>query len=82
MARHLTAGDFSWADALPEQDRRRFTADLLHVSRARGGQRASLEQTIHEWRATAALHADADLMRLLSRPIDRVVISGPTSVRT
>ncbi|SDD00303.1 DUF6247 family protein [Actinokineospora iranica] len=64
--------EFPWADALPEADRRQFVADFARAFSASAeiGQWALLDQTIREWRSTAAIHADPELAANLTRPID------------
>jgi hypothetical protein len=63
--------EFPWVDVLPAPDRRQFVADFSRAFRACAemGQWSHLEQTIREWRATAAIHPDPELVTHLSSPI-------------
>jgi hypothetical protein len=47
---------YPWARSLPADDQRRFAAEL--------------RQLITEWRHTAEVHADPDLLALLTAPVD------------
>jgi hypothetical protein len=64
---------FGWTKWMPPAARREFAADLL----ASIGDAASLEsyrpinQTVREWKATAAVYADPDLADQLRRPIPK-----------
>lgn len=60
--------EFSWADVLPEQDRTQFVADFVRAFQASAdmGQWAPLAQMVREWKTTAAIHADPDLVKQLS----------------
>lgn len=63
--------EFPWVDALPDADRAHFVTDFARAFQgsAELGEWSLLAQTIREWRATAAIHADADLARELSGPL-------------
>jgi hypothetical protein len=70
-AHEAVAEEFPWADLLPADDRRRFTVDFARAVQASAelGQWDVLSQTLVEWRATAAIHADPSLAAELSRPV-------------
>jgi len=65
--------EFPWVDVLPAADRRQFVIDFSRafLASAKLGQWFSLEQTIREWRNTAAIHADPELAASLRERIDR-----------
>jgi hypothetical protein len=64
--------EFPWIDALPPADRGRFVADFVRSVEASAelGRWAVLGQTIIEWKATAAVHADPALRAELSGDLD------------
>lgn len=64
--------EFPWSDALPERDRAQFVTDFVRAFQASAemGQWTLLSQTVREWKATAAVHADPDLVKQLSGPLD------------
>ena len=64
--------EFPWAEQLPVDDRRRFASDFARAVQASAemGRWDVLSQTLAEWRATAAIHADPSLGAELSRPVD------------
>lgn len=64
--------EFSWADVLPEQDRTQFVTDFVRAFQASAdmGQWAPLAQTVREWKTTAAIHADPELVKQLSCPLN------------
>lgn len=64
--------EFPWADILPRQDRAQFVTDFVRAFQASAemGQWTQLAQTVREWKATAAVHADAELVELLSSPLN------------
>jgi hypothetical protein len=71
---------FGWTKWMPATARREFADDLLgSISDA-----ASLEsyrpinQTVREWKATAAVYADPDLAAQLRRPIQKPLASPVT----
>ncbi|WP_436493852.1 hypothetical protein [Actinokineospora sp. HUAS TT18] len=66
------ADEFPWVDVLPPEDRRQFVADFARAFQgsAELGHWGMLDQTIREWRATAAIHADAALAACLAEPIN------------
>lgn len=71
----LPDSDFAWTEWLPPHERAAFVVDLLRSV----AQAASLEsyrpinQTVREWAATAAIHADPELASRLRKPIRRPV---------
>jgi len=73
------ADEFPWVDALPESDRHQFVADFARAFHASAelGQWSLLDQTIREWRGTAAVHADRELAASLAEPIDAADDFGP-----
>lgn len=68
----MLADTFPWSDVLPDDDRARFAVDFSRsFETAAELQRWNiLTQTIHEWKATAAVHADSRLHAALSTPLD------------
>lgn len=63
--------EFPWVDLLPEPDRAAFVRDFGRAFQASAevGHWSRLAQTVAEWKATAAIHADPELARQLSQPI-------------
>ncbi|MGH3911524.1 MAG: hypothetical protein ACRDRM_11910 [Pseudonocardiaceae bacterium] len=63
--------EFSWADVLPEHDRVQFVTDFVRAFQASAeiGQWAPLAQTVREWKTTATIHADPELVKQLSEPL-------------
>ena len=62
---------FPWIDLLPDEEQAECVAALLrrlHAG-AEAGVLAPFTQLVHEWRQTAALHADPRLSAELSRPL-------------
>ena len=64
--------EFPWADVLPEKDQAQFVTDFVRDFQASAemGQWTSLAQTVREWKATAAVHADPELVAQLSSPLN------------
>jgi hypothetical protein len=64
--------EFPWIDVLPPADRGRFVIDFARGVEASVelGQWAVLGQTIIEWKATAAVHADPALHAELTGDLD------------
>jgi len=62
---------FPWVEVLPEADRAHFVRDFVRAfqTSAELGQWSVLAQTLTEWMATAAVHADPAMARELSRPL-------------
>ena len=63
---------FQWAHFLPERDRAEFVRDLTLtlVASSDIDNFAPVVQVLHEWRATAEIHADPKLARRLREPVD------------
>lgn len=74
--------EFPWSDALPAVDRAQFVIDFARAFQASAelGQWSLLAQTIREWKATAAVHADTDLAARLSGTLndDFGMVPDPT----
>ncbi|WP_092601274.1 DUF6247 family protein [Actinopolyspora xinjiangensis] len=68
----MLAETFPWTDVLPEEDRHRFATEFTRAfeTAAELERWNVLAQTIREWRATAAVHADPELHRALSEPLE------------
>jgi len=63
---------FPWLDVLPPDDLSQFATEFVRAVQvsAELGVWLLLGQTITEWKATAAVHADPELHRLLTVPVD------------
>jgi hypothetical protein len=63
--------EFAWLTVLPEEDIVQFVNDFIHAAQASAelGQWGLVAATIREWKATAAIHADPELLQRLSAPI-------------
>jgi hypothetical protein len=74
--------EFPWIDVLPPADRGRFVIDFVRSVEASAelGQWAVLGQTITEWKATAAVHADPTLRTQLTGDLDADLGPVPNSV--
>ncbi|WP_030427956.1 DUF6247 family protein [Allokutzneria albata] len=64
--------EFPWISVLPQADRREFVEDFVRAFRACAemGRWSLLTETLHEWRTTAVIHTDPDLVRQLSEPLN------------
>ncbi|NKY49409.1 DUF6247 family protein [Nocardia vermiculata] len=64
--------EFPWVDVLPNDEQAQFVRDFARAFQASAelGEWSVLAQTIREWRATAAIHADPALAEQLSGPLD------------
>ena len=64
---------FPWVDLLPARERGLFVDEFSRAVSAAAsiGSYEALHQLVHEWRATAEIHADPKLARRLRRPIAR-----------
>ncbi len=60
-----------WLDFLPEADRAAFVEEFSRTALACAevGELAPLGQLVHEWKATAAIHAAPGLAEKLRRPL-------------
>ncbi len=79
----MLADAFAWTEFLPDSDRRLFVAEFarLLTAAAEVDNYAPLSQLVHEWRATAEVHADPALAGRLRRPLKAAgaVIRAPGS---
>lgn len=68
--RDVLIEEFPWLEKLPPEDRVEFEQDYARAARvaAERGDRAELDQTIHEWKATAVIYDDLELVRRLTEP--------------
>ncbi len=64
--------EFPWVDLLPAPDRRQFVVDFVRAvgASAELGRWSVLAQVLVEWKATAAIHSDPELVEQLTRPLD------------
>jgi hypothetical protein len=64
--------EFPWLDQLPREALPEFAAEFVRASRAAAdlGRWEVLAQTLREWKATAAIYTDPDLVEQLTRPLD------------
>lgn len=74
--------EFPWADLLPQRDRAQFVTDFVRAFQASAemGQWTLLAQTVREWKATAAVYADPELVEQLTSPLsdDFGAVPDPT----
>lgn len=89
---HISAGtltealqdEFPWTDYLPEQDRAQFATDFVRAFQASAelGEWSTLADTVDDWRNTALIHTDPELVRKLSEPIsgDFGPVPPPTEI--
>lgn len=72
IAARALLDEFPWVDVLPEHSQVQFVTDFARAFQASAelGEWSVLAQTIREWRATAAIHADPVLAQQLSGPTD------------
>jgi hypothetical protein len=63
---------FPWAEFLPEADRAAFLDEFSRtiVASAELDNFAAVSQLLREWRHTAEVHADPELARRLTRPLE------------
>lgn len=73
--------EFPWIQVLPEAEGKEFVRDFIRAALAAAelGRWEVLSQTIREWKATAAIHADPGLAERLSRPVEEDL--GPVARR-
>jgi hypothetical protein len=74
-----TVGEFPWVEVLPEADQVLFVKDLANAFQAalELDQWGVMEQAVIEWRSTAAVYADPEVLKALARPIDADEDFGP-----
>jgi hypothetical protein len=63
--------EFPWTDYLPREDREQFAIDFARAFQASAelGDWSALNQLLLEWRDTALIHTDPELVRALSEPL-------------
>lgn len=68
----LLGETFPGTDVLPEEDRSKFVAKFTRAfeTAAELERWNMLTQTVREWKSTAAVHADPELHRALSEPLE------------
>jgi hypothetical protein len=80
------ADEFPWLMVLPAEDLQAFVYDFARAAQAAAelGRWEVLAQEIREWKATAAIHADPELLRQLTRPITDLdeFVPAPRPVQT
>jgi hypothetical protein len=89
---HISAGtlaealldEFPWTDYLPEQDREQFAADFVRAFQASAelGEWSTLAELVDDWRNTALIHTDPELVKKLTEPItgDFGPVPPPTEI--
>ena len=62
--------ELAWVDVMPECDRRLFAEEMsqLMAEAAETDDLGPVEQALHEWRATAAIYLDPELVKRLTEP--------------
>ncbi|MFF0498660.1 hypothetical protein ACFYU5_19795 [Nocardia aobensis] len=72
IAARALLDEFPWVDVLPKVEKAQFVNDFARAFQASAelGEWSVLAQTIREWRATAAIHAEPRLAEQLSGPVD------------
>lgn len=72
VLRHAVAIAMPWSNFLPEKDRAEFARELTWTVSACSdlGVWAPLGRMLHEWKQTAAIHAEPGLAKQLSRALD------------
>jgi hypothetical protein len=72
MAVDVLPAVFPWVRHLPEDARREFAAEWLETLSAAAslGNNAAVEVVIAEWRSTAEIYADPELLAKLTKPHD------------
>jgi hypothetical protein len=75
------ADEFPWLELLPESALPEFVKDFVKATRASVdiGQWSVLGQTLREWKATAAVYANPELLAALTKPLgeDYGVVPNP-----
>lgn len=81
VAATALAEEFPWLDLLPRDVLPQFVSDFVKAAQASAelGHWSVLAQVIREWKATATIHSDPDLLRQLTEPItdDHGPVPGP-----
>lgn len=77
--------EFPWLELLPSDERRTFVKEFADAAQASAelGQWSVLAQTVREWKATAAVYADPELLVQLTRPLgeDHGLVPAPVEDR-
>ena len=62
--------EWPWVDVLPERDRRLFAEEMsqLMAEAAETDDLAPVEQALREWRVTAEIYLDPELLKRLTGP--------------
>lgn len=76
--------EFPWLDLLPADELPQFVADFIRSAQASAelGQWSVLAQTLREWKATAAIYADPELLRQLTQPLTDDLGPVPAPIQT
>ena len=63
---------FAWVEFLPEQDRDHFAEELTRTLLAASSVAlyASVAQLVHEWKATASIHADPEFAHQITEALE------------
>lgn len=71
VAVEALAEEFPWLSLLPAESLPHFVADFVRAAQvsAELGQWSVLAQVLREWKATAAVYTDPELVRQLTEPI-------------
>ncbi|KAF0836751.1 DUF6247 family protein [Nocardia caishijiensis] len=64
--------EYPWSDHLPTDAKSEFVRDFARAFQASAelGEWSSLNRVVHEWRNTAYVYADPQLVEQLTKPID------------
>jgi len=64
--------EFPWVDVLPQDAQAQFVVDFVRAFQASAelGEWSVVAQVVREWRSTAAIYTDPELLRALSEPLD------------
>lgn len=62
--------ELAWVDVMPECDRRLFAEEMsqLMAEAAETDDLGPVEQALHEWRVTAEIYLDPELVKRLTEP--------------
>ena len=63
---------YPWTEYLPDEERTQFVEEFARelAAAASVGDFKPVAQFLHEWKATAEVYADPELLRLLSGPTE------------